>query len=107
MPGFSIFSIVFEVVSACGTVGLSFGIFYDNYRFSGAWHTLSRLILIAVMSHGRHRILPAAVDRTVLVLGQGLLELLDRELAAARTGGARVVLREKDEERIREVERGW
>jgi hypothetical protein len=34
------------------------------------------------------------------------MERLDRELAAARTGGAEVVLSEKDEERIREVERG-
>ena len=34
------------------------------------------------------------------------MERLDRELTAARTGGAGVVPSEKDEERIREVERG-
>jgi hypothetical protein len=34
------------------------------------------------------------------------MERLDRELAAARTGGAGVVVSEKDEERIREMERG-
>jgi Trk-type K+ transport system membrane component len=105
-PGFSIFSVIFEVVSAYGTVGLSLGVPYDNYSFSGAWHTLSKLILIAVMLRGRHRILPAAVDRAVLVPGQGLMERLDRELAAVRTGRAEVVLNEKDKERIREVERG-
>jgi hypothetical protein len=58
------------------------------------------------MLRGRHRILPAAVDRAVLVPGQGLMERLDRELAAERPGGAGVVVSEKDEERIREIERG-
>ena len=58
------------------------------------------------MLRGRHRILPAAVDRAVLVPGQGLMERLDRELTAVRAGGAGMVVSEKDEERIREMERG-
>jgi Trk-type K+ transport system membrane component len=75
-PGFSIFNVIFEVFSAYGTVGLSLGVPYDSYSFSGAWRTLSKLILIAVMLRGRRRILLAAVDRAVLVLGQGLMERL-------------------------------
>ena len=58
------------------------------------------------MLRGRHRILPAAVDRAVLVPGQGLMERLDRELTAVKTGGAEPVVSKEDEERIREVERG-
>lgn len=33
---FSTFSVIFEAVSAYGTVGLSLGVPYDNYSFSGA-----------------------------------------------------------------------
>ena len=58
------------------------------------------------MLRGRHRILLAAVDRAVLVPGQGLMEQLDRELAAVRARGVGMVVSEKDEDRIREMERG-
>lgn len=36
--------------------------------------------MILVMLRGRYRILPAALDRAVLLPGQGLMEKLDREL---------------------------
>ncbi|CCL99455.1 uncharacterized protein FIBRA_01473 [Fibroporia radiculosa] len=64
---FNIWSLIFELVSAYGTVGLSLGIPYANYSFSGALHTLSKLILCAVMIRGRHRGLPVALDRAVLL----------------------------------------
>ncbi|KZT64165.1 TrkH-domain-containing protein [Daedalea quercina L-15889] len=64
---FNIFAIIFELVSAYGTVGLSLGVPYANYSFSGALHTLSKLILCAVMVRGRHRGLPVALDRAVLL----------------------------------------
>ncbi len=76
-PGFSVFSVIFEVVSAYGTVGLSLGVPYDTYSFSGAWHTPSKLLLMAVMIRGRHRILPNAVDHAVLLPGEELMEKLD------------------------------
>lgn len=38
-----------------------------NYSLSGGMHTLSRLIIIAVMLRGRHRGLPVALDRAVLM----------------------------------------
>ncbi|TFY66085.1 hypothetical protein EVG20_g5004 [Dentipellis fragilis] len=64
---FNIFSIIFEMVSAYSTVGLSLGIPTENYSFAGAMHTLSKLILIAVMLRGRHRGLPVALDRAILL----------------------------------------
>ncbi|KAF8633452.1 hypothetical protein AX17_004621 [Amanita inopinata Kibby_2008] len=64
---FTIFNILFEVVSAYGTVGLSIGIPTANYSFSGAFHTLSKLIIILVMLRGRHRGLPVAIDRAVML----------------------------------------
>ncbi|PCH40391.1 TrkH-domain-containing protein [Wolfiporia cocos MD-104 SS10] len=63
----NIFSLIFEVVSAYGTVGLSLGTPYANYCLSGALHTLSKLIICAVMIRGRHRSLPVALDRAVLL----------------------------------------
>ncbi|THH13668.1 hypothetical protein EW146_g6584 [Bondarzewia mesenterica] len=64
---FNIFSILFELVSAYGTVGLSLGVPYANYSFSGAFRPLSKLIVCAVMLRGRHRGLPVAIDRAVLL----------------------------------------
>ncbi|KAJ1305946.1 hypothetical protein OPQ81_010663 [Rhizoctonia solani] len=62
-PWFDIFTIIFEVVSAYGTVGLSMGLPTANYSFSGALRPLSKLIICIVMLRGRHRGLPHAIDR--------------------------------------------
>lgn len=64
---FSVFNVIFEVVSAYGTVGISVGLPDQAYSFCGAWHTLSKLILCAVMIRGRHRGLPVAIDKAVLL----------------------------------------
>ncbi|RSH85304.1 low affinity potassium transporter [Saitozyma podzolica] len=64
---FNIFSIIFELVSAYGTVGLSLGVPYDNYSFSGAFSVLGKLVVVAVMLRGRHRGLPVAIDRAVML----------------------------------------
>lgn len=75
---------VFELVSAYGTVGLSLGIptvsllhtwtlgYPDsfsqaNYSLSGAFRSLSKLIICLVMLRGRHRGLPVAIDRAVML----------------------------------------
>ncbi|KAJ7496885.1 cation transport protein-domain-containing protein [Mycena latifolia] len=64
---FNIFSVVFELVSAYGTVGLSLGTPTDNFSFSGAFTPLSKLIVCFVMIRGRHRGLPVAIDRAVML----------------------------------------
>lgn len=69
---FSVFNIIFEVVSAYGTVGISVGIPRDAYSFSGAWHTGSKLVLCLVMLRGRHRGLPVALDHAVRLPGEHL-----------------------------------
>ncbi|KAJ7594901.1 cation transport protein-domain-containing protein [Mycena floridula] len=63
----NIFSIIFELVSAYGTVGLSLGIPTQNYSLSGALRPLSKLIICLVMIRGRHRGLPVAIDRAVIL----------------------------------------
>lgn len=69
---FSIFNIIFEVVSAYGTVGISVGVPWNAYSFCGAWHTVSKLILCVVMLRGRHRGLPVAIDRAILLPHESL-----------------------------------
>lgn len=66
----NVFSIVFELVSAYGTVGLSLGIPTANYSLSGALRPLSKLIICLVMIRGRHRGLPVAIDRAILLPGE-------------------------------------
>lgn len=41
-------------------------------------------MLILVMLRGRHRGLPIAIDRAVLLPGKGLMERMDRELKGPR-----------------------
>lgn len=109
---FSVFNIIFEVVSAYGCVGVSTGVPWNAYSFCGAWHTLryveiglkltkwlanigtSKLILCAVMLRGRHRGLPVAIDKAILLPDKTLAWAeeedaalrLDRSLTSRRTG---------------------
>ncbi|OCF73744.1 potassium ion transporter [Kwoniella mangroviensis CBS 8886] len=64
---FNIFNVIFELVSAYGTVGLSLGVTYDNFSFSGGFRKLSKLIMVLVMLRGKHRGLPVAIDRAVML----------------------------------------
>jgi hypothetical protein len=77
--GFTIFAILFEVTSAYGTVGLSTGVPYDSYSLSGAFQSLSKVIMLAVMLRGRHRGLPLAIDRSILLPGEDLMHQMDRD----------------------------
>lgn len=64
---------------------------------------LSKLVLLTVMLRGRHRVLPMAIDRAVLVPGQELMQKLDREYSGNGSGERNW----RDvEERIFEEERG-
>ncbi|ORY15670.1 cation transport protein-domain-containing protein [Clohesyomyces aquaticus] len=78
---FSVFNVIFEVVSGYGCVGISVGLPDQAYSFCGAWHTLSKLILCAVMIRGRHRGLPVAIDKAVLLPGEGLAEAEEEDAA--------------------------
>ncbi|GIJ87113.1 hypothetical protein Asppvi_006016 [Aspergillus pseudoviridinutans] len=69
---YSAFNIIFETVSAYGTVGISTGLPDQLYSFSGGWHTLSKVVLCAVMLRGRHRGLPVAIDKAILLPGEHL-----------------------------------
>ncbi|KAI9704065.1 MAG: hypothetical protein M1820_005687 [Bogoriella megaspora] len=67
---FSVLNIIFEVVSGYACVGISVGLPYAAYSFCGSWHALSKVILCFVMIRGRHRGLPVAIDKAVLLPGE-------------------------------------
>lgn len=76
-PRFSVFSILFEIISAYGTVGLSLGYPNVNESLSYKFTTLSKLVIIALMIRGRHRGLPYALDRAIM-LPDDLMKKRDR-----------------------------
>ena len=84
---YSVFNVIFEVISAYGCVGISVGLPGVAYSFCGGWHALSKLILCAVMIRGRHRGLPVAIDRAVLLPGEdlGTAEEEDAQIRLERT----------------------
>ncbi|PMD53149.1 TrkH-domain-containing protein [Hyaloscypha bicolor E] len=84
---YSIFSIIFEVVSAYGCVGLSIGLPNQAYSFCGAWHASGKLVLCALMLRGRHRGLPVAIDKAIQLPGdrESMLEEEDHGIRVERS----------------------
>ncbi|KAJ5901601.1 hypothetical protein N7495_002129 [Penicillium taxi] len=81
---FSTFNIIFEVVSAYGCVGVSVGFPGKNYSFCGAWHPVSKLILAAVALRGRHRGLPVAIDKAIMLPTESLAWAEEEDAALRR-----------------------
>eukprot|EP00931_Biecheleriopsis_adriatica_P051380 TRINITY_DN29796_c0_g1_i1.p1 TRINITY_DN29796_c0_g1~~TRINITY_DN29796_c0_g1_i1.p1 ORF type:complete len:754 (+),score=141.91 TRINITY_DN29796_c0_g1_i1:74-2335(+) len=62
---FSFFKVLFELVSAYGTCGLSLGYQNQTFSFSGVWCGASQLLLVVTMILGRLRGLPDSIDASV------------------------------------------
>lgn len=69
---FQLFNVLFEVVSAYGTVGMSFGYPGFNTSFSAQFNVVGKLVIIAMQIRGRHRGLPYSLDRAVLMPSDAL-----------------------------------
>ncbi|CAI4034299.1 hypothetical protein SMKI_10G0860 [Saccharomyces mikatae IFO 1815] len=76
-PNFNVFAILFEIVSAYGTVGLSLGYPNTDQSFSRQLTTLSKLVIIAMLIRGKNRGLPYSLDRAI-ILPSDRLEHIDR-----------------------------
>lgn len=70
--GFTMFAVLFEIVSAYGTVGLSLGYPGTDPSFSAQFRVISKLVIMAMMIRGRHRGLPYALDRAILLPSEHL-----------------------------------
>ena len=79
--GFTLFACLFEIVSAYGTVGLSLGYPNINASFSTEFTVISKLVIIAMMVRGRHRGLPYALDRAILLPSDSLHKKEDEDAA--------------------------
>ncbi|KAI0465510.1 TrkH-domain-containing protein [Xylaria cf. heliscus] len=86
---FSVFNVVFEVVSAYGCVGISIGFPNEAYSFSGGLYPGSKLVLCAVMLRGRHRGLPVALDRAVRLPGDEMHRVEEEDHEIHRSMSAR------------------
>lgn len=62
---FTMFKILFEIVSAYGNVGFSLGYRGTLTAFSTQWNPFSKVVLMLVMLLGRQRGLPESIDRAV------------------------------------------
>ncbi|KAH2753308.1 hypothetical protein KXV64_002184 [Aspergillus fumigatus] len=86
-PGFSVFAIFFEVVSAYGNVGLSLGYPNVTTSFCGQFSVFSKIVICAMMIRGRHRGLPVQLDRAILLPGERIAgdDGLDESFAARQS----------------------
>ena len=76
---FTMFAVLFEIVSAYGTVGLSLGYPNINASFSAEFGVIAKLVIIAMMIRGRHRGLPYALDRAILLPSENLHKQEDED----------------------------
>ncbi|KAF5237990.1 hypothetical protein FAUST_5796 [Fusarium austroamericanum] len=66
-PAFSVFSILFEVTSAYGNVGLSLGYPTVSFSLCGMFGVFGKVVICFMMIRGRHRGLPYALDRAIML----------------------------------------
>jgi hypothetical protein len=73
-PAFTMFAVLFEIVSAYGTVGLSLGYTGIDASLSAEFGVVAKLVIIAMQIRGRHRGLPYELDRAILLPSEHLQE---------------------------------
>ena len=78
---FTLFSVLFEIVSAYGTVGLSLGYPNIDASFSAEFKVISKLVIIAMQIRGRHRGLPYELDRAIMLPSDALHKKEDEDAA--------------------------
>ena len=83
---FDLFAILFEVVSAYGTVGLSMGMTGINASLCSQFNVVGKLVIVAMQIRGRHRGLPYGLDRAILLPSESRFrkEAEEAEAALAR-----------------------
>ncbi|KAL6811003.1 cation transport domain-containing protein [Trichoderma sp. SZMC 28013] len=87
---FDLFAVLFEIVSAYGTVGLSIGVPGVNASLCSQFSVIGKLIIVAMQIRGRHRGLPYGLDRAVILPSEARMkkEQEESEAALARTNTA-------------------
>lgn len=78
---FTLFSIIFEIVSAYGTVGLSLGYKNINSSLSTEFGIVGKLVIVAMQIRGRHRGLPHELDRAIILPSETLQQKAEGDMA--------------------------
>ncbi|KAL7619522.1 hypothetical protein AAE478_010062 [Parahypoxylon ruwenzoriense] len=84
---YSVFNILFEIVSGYTNIGISIGLADQSYSFSGGMYTGAKIVMILVMLRGRHRGLPVALDRAVRLPGKKLAEYEEEDAEIRSVSG--------------------
>src|SRR5690606_16178464 len=87
-PGTTIFRILFEIISAYGTVGLSIGYPGIATSFCATWGAFAIFLLVVIMILGRHRGLPDSVDAAVQLPAHLLSNKQDKTIVAPEWFGS-------------------
>lgn len=86
---FPLFNVLFEVVSAYGTVGLSMGAPNTDAALCSQFSVVGKLVIVAMEIRGRHRGLPYGLDRAVLLPSESRFPPeTEHELARSNTAGS-------------------
>ena len=71
-----------------------------NASFSSQFHTLSKLVIVALMVRGRHRGLPRAIDKAIVLPGGkglgGMETTAEQGEEGRRKSGAKLFSRRSD-----------
>ncbi|KAL6929866.1 hypothetical protein ACO0SA_001270 [Hanseniaspora valbyensis] len=78
-PYFTIWTILFEIVSAYGTVGLSLGYPNTDTSFCAQFKILSKFIVVLLLLRGKHRGLPNSLDRAIMLPSDYLQQLDNKQ----------------------------
>ena len=77
-PRTTLFNILFEMMSAYGTNGLSMGFPGVNHSLSGMFRPISKLCIMFLMIMGRHRSMQGKSDPTLMTSLARLTEHVER-----------------------------
>ncbi|KAI1007938.1 Low-affinity potassium transport protein [Podosphaera aphanis] len=78
---FTMFSVLFEIISAYGNVGLSLGYKGIDASLSAEFGIIAKIVIIAMQIRGRHRGLPNKLDRAIILPSEKLLQVAEEDLA--------------------------
>lgn len=71
---YSLFDVLYEVLSAHCCVGLSMGLSGTGLSTCGGFSNVGKLVLMAVMIRGRHRGMPYEIDRAIMLNTKDLIK---------------------------------
>jgi hypothetical protein len=69
-PDFTIFALLYEVISGYGNVGFSLGYVNTTTSFSAVWSPAAKVLLGVLMLVGRHRGMPHEFDSSVMFISR-------------------------------------